>query len=405
MVSILGSPHTFFILVYLSVYTDSRELQVVDSGLMKMKKDDMVVVFFLTVKHNGQSPRRAMIATMECCEKITDDETDCDLMDLWGGDFGIIQPGSVHNFTLLYPNLYGYNRKGACVVNVLHRCLSSSESEEIHYRVNFDTSVSIESVPPMLEGWYDPNTFIPCDSPDLDPFDHCNPVDCKFKYSGNRNFFSRKWKLCQRVPVCNGDPNKELPDVAYIPSSNTCRNLEKAITKKDIDMLVNQKQQNTQKMVNIRCHHGEINPKTGLCVCDYGWKSEIFDPDSHTGEAVYSMCNIQCRRDDPYYLVPYMLGFVLALWLFLCIICCEKLCWFCPGKKQANKPYNHQVNESSQGHGTTCMAVVTSTKSSMGTFKAPEFNVPRHIPEKPLKKFRGRSMARSKFSFFFTKKS
>lgn len=378
---------TFLLLVYFSVLTDTHNLQVIDSGLMTIDKNDMVVVFFVTVKHRGNTPRRAMVTMIECCERITENDTDCDLIELYGGDFGVIQPGTVTNFTLLYPNVYGFNRKGTCLVNVLHRCLTSSNSEEIHHRIDFDTSVSTEAVPAVLKGWYDPNIFVTCDSPDLDPFDNCNPVNCQMKYSGNRNYYSRKWKKCQRVPICKADPNKELPDVAYVPNSNTCRDLEKAVTKEDIKMLVDRKPEEGgtgQKMVNIRCHHGEINPKTGLCVCDYGWKSEIFDPDAYTGQSVYSMCNIQCTRDDPYSLLPPMLGIMLAFWLFFCVICCEKLNCFCPSKKFSRSGMPNYVPVKTTKFkkvDSTVTAMVTSTKTSFVGFKSnppSDFSLPAY---------------------------
>lgn len=64
---------------------------------------------------------------------------------------------------------------------------------------------------------------------DLDPLNNCEPVDCQMKYLGSRNFFSEKWKRCQKVPFCISDPEQDLPDVVYSPITNACMDMTKPI--------------------------------------------------------------------------------------------------------------------------------------------------------------------------------
>lgn len=359
------------LLVYFSVDTCSHSLQILDSGVMKILKDDMVVIFFMTIKNHEGSPRRAMIRVVECCERIHEAETDCDIMNLYGGDYGVIEPGTIRNLTLIYPNLYGYNRKGTCLVTVLHRCLAGSVTDEIRHRIDFDTTISTEKVPIALEGWYDPGTFVTCDSPDLDPFDHCNPVNCQLKYSGYRNYFNREWKMCQKVPMCKANEDKDLPDVVYIPNSNTCRNLENFATAENIKSLIKksaQIQNNKPSIVNVRCHHGEINPKTGFCVCDYGWKSEVFDVESYNSQSIYTMCNIQCPPNDRNQFLIAFLGIVLAFWFIFCVICCEIFnCVIRTSKKhfQSYSPRNTFYPSCQQQMCYSVASILPSTKTSL----------------------------------------
>lgn len=326
----------FILLFILTGSIITYDIEVLNSGVSRFRKDDMIVVFFITIQHHGQKPQRIMLMMVECCEKITDEESDCNSIELYGGDEGIIEGGAIRNLTMHYPNIYAYNRRGTCLVDIWHRPLGGEEGSEIRHRIDFDTTVTFDEVPPSLQGLYKPDKITKCETTDLDPFDRCNPVYCLLKYSGNRNFYNRKSKRCQKVPTCIADPSKDLPDVAYVPNSNTCRDLESAVSEEDIRLLVHgmAEDKNFQyepQMVNIRCHHGEIDPRTGLCICDKGWKSEIFDPDTYNpSTSIYSMCNVKCHiEDDQFKFIPIILGVFIAFWLSSCILCCEKYGYFC----------------------------------------------------------------------------
>ncbi|EEB12328.1 hypothetical protein Phum_PHUM171650 [Pediculus humanus corporis] len=245
---------------------------------MKLKKEDMALGLFVTIHHHGDIPRVIMATMAECCEKINDDDSDCNAIQIFGEHLGVIQPGTTHNVTFLYPNIYGYNRKASCLVDIWNKRedVNSEDTNEIRHRIDFDTTIRApsEEVPVHLQELYTPDNSLRCETTDLDPFDGCNPVDCRLKYLGHRNYFNHKRKRCQKVPKCKGDPDKELPDIVYVPTSNTCRNLE-----------------NT-------CHHGDVDVRTGLCVCDKGWTSEPYDPEEYNqGSYVYHMCDKRCHPE------------------------------------------------------------------------------------------------------------
>ncbi|PSN49167.1 hypothetical protein C0J52_10147 [Blattella germanica] len=157
------------------------------------------------------------------------------------------------------------------------------------------------------------------------------------KYSGSRNYFNTKLKRCQKVPVCITDETKELPDVAYNPNSNTCKDLETDITEADLEILNGGKCEHSldtepiPHVTNIRCHHGRVDNMTGFCICDKGWTSipDQFSPST----SLYHMCTVQIRhwhtlynKEELYKL--YMLGgsALLALLYAFCIFCCYTFC-------------------------------------------------------------------------------
>ncbi|KAK6635159.1 hypothetical protein RUM44_000408 [Polyplax serrata] len=306
-----------------------------NSGIMTLRRDDMIVVLFVTIHHHGERARSVVATMVECCEKINDEETDCDIIQIHGEHLGVVQPGSTLNVTFLYPNVYGYNRRASCTVGIWNRGeeSGSDDTNVIRHKIEFETMIrnSPEETPPHLQGLYNPDKIVKCETIDLDPFDGCNPVDCRLKYSGRRSYFNRKRNRCQRIPKCTGDPNKELPDVVYVPMSNTCRNLDKAVKRKDIVSLINEKyeiESNDLETsgVNIQCHHGEIDVRTRLCVCDKGWTSVPFDPEEYNqGNAIYHMCDKKCHPDDtsPVNKVPIFIGLALAVLILFLILTCE----------------------------------------------------------------------------------
>uniref|UniRef100_T1I3I2 Uncharacterized protein n=1 Tax=Rhodnius prolixus TaxID=13249 RepID=T1I3I2_RHOPR len=146
-----------------------------------------------------------------------------------------------------------------------------------------------------------------CISPDLDPLDNCRPVDCHQKYNGEKPYFSRIRNKCIASPACYADPNKNMPDVAYLPLSNTCRDLENPITEEDVRYLTKVSEKSNASFssgphfvswaelnMNLRCHHGKMNNQSGLCHCDEGWTSPpISDNMMISSTLLFHMCTIK----------------------------------------------------------------------------------------------------------------
>ncbi|XP_068086118.1 uncharacterized protein [Anabrus simplex] len=341
-----------------------EDLKVVDAGYGDIRRNDVGIVFYLTVKNNGLHPYHVITKMDECCETHEKDNTDCSYMQLIGGDMGLIYPQDVRNLTLIYPNLYTYNRHGECVISVWYK--GNNVSGSLRHRIMFNTMISCREQPPHMQQFYDLSEVTTCPSLDMDPLDKCEPVNCHMKYDGYRNYYNSKLRICQPVPICIANPNKELPDVAYVPTSNTCRNLESDITDDDVKFLTrgtfdNQEwhSEPTPRLAqNIRCHHGKVDNTTGFCICDEGWTSAPMDRDQlEPGTQLYHMCTVQMRQwssalsmrhvhSRPLFL--FLAALSAALLLLLCaLLLYVFLCWIYKPK------YSASCGASSSRYGST----------------------------------------------------
>lgn len=319
---------TILVLIYSIIHVVCHDLEILASGLGKISEKHMLMEFYVTVYHHGVSPQRVILTMIECCEVLMEGEVDCDFMKLYGSNLLIIAPKKTENLTMYYPNMYTYNRKGWCILKLYHHTSMRWDVNAIRHKITFDTSVWKHPLPQVVRSFRNSGRLPKCDTSDLDPFDHCNPVNCLIKYSGYRNYYNRKSKRCQKVPVCISDMTKELPDVVYVPTINICRNLTIAVTEEDRRQIlrgITETNNFEDQLVNIQCHHGAIDPRTGLCVCDYGWKSEPFDPDLYNPNSVYSMCNVKCYPNAKSWSTPkvvyFLVGIFLALWIASCVMC------------------------------------------------------------------------------------
>ncbi|RZF32414.1 hypothetical protein LSTR_LSTR001878 [Laodelphax striatellus] len=291
------------LLAVINVSAIVNPIEVKGAGIYTMKRNDIGMVFYVTVYNRGTEIVSLVTNMVECCEAITDDDTDCEFMKLMGGHMGTLAPGKSRNVTLIFPNLYLHNRRGECLVQVWYRT-PKNESFDIRHRIPFDTSLYRDRAVPSMRNYYSLNEVRNCQSPDQDPLDNCEPVSCHLKYAGSRSYFNPINQRCQAIPICMSDPEKELPDIAYVPLSNTCRDLEQAITEDDVKFLTRNevgtkwKSNPPPRISNLRCHHGHINNQTGLCVCDAGWTSAAIDGDQfNPSTMLYHMCTIQETPD------------------------------------------------------------------------------------------------------------
>ncbi|XP_015609729.1 uncharacterized protein LOC107274759 isoform X2 [Cephus cinctus] len=249
------------------------------------------------MKNEGKSPVALSVRMIKCCEKICEDDIDCEHMQLIGGDMGILTQHGVRNLTLIWPTLYLHDRVGECNIRISYTW-KNNQTGEIRQNVQFDTTVSRRYVPAILEGYYDPLGVESCSTVDLDSLDSCRSVNCHIKYSGKRNFFNRKLLRCQVVPICIADSSKELPDVGYVPASNTCRDLENAINEMEVRALSRGNAEPAWRseivphIANMYCHHGYSDNTTGFCICDEGWTSHSLGNIEPTTEYIH-MCNVQ----------------------------------------------------------------------------------------------------------------
>ncbi|KAF7263598.1 hypothetical protein GWI33_001767, partial [Rhynchophorus ferrugineus] len=257
------------------------EISILESGIAPIKSTDSAVVFFVTVKNDEANEIDLSVRMVQCCETLHDGDSDCSSMNLIGGEMGTLSSGYTKNLTLIYPNLYVYNRKGTCSVSVCYR--NQYKKNQLLTDINFDTG---NDCPKNQNN-------CSCATPDLDYKNNCQPVDCLIKYSGIIGYFDTASNLCRKVPLCLSRSNGEVADVAYSPFTNECVDLDKGMCKKDLRGIGLGAVEGATMKLNTVCHHGTASDDDE-CVCDQGWitdtnDEEMFEP----GISQHHLCNIQ----------------------------------------------------------------------------------------------------------------
>ncbi|XP_071050360.1 uncharacterized protein [Onthophagus taurus] len=267
-----------------------------DANIAALSHDDIGMIFYVAIRNTDTCSYTILTRMVKCVEEIDSNDKDCEMMQLIGGDMGIIKPRCAKNITLVYPN-YLLNRKGYCIIAI--KFISEDQQMlEKKTNISFNTYIKGNHWKPLrCNNFFEKHRSTICESVDLDPLNNCEPVDCHMKYIGTRNYFNKRWKRCQKVPKCVYDPDKELPDVGYTPITNKCLDLEKCIKRAELTPLENKyaemNDQNKYSMIltTIHCHHGKANNNTGLCDCDPGWGSAPFEPIPSL--FTFHMCNIE----------------------------------------------------------------------------------------------------------------
>lgn len=118
------------IVVHLKAYYAQHTIEVTFSGIKPLSRDSIAMIFYVTVLNKGHLPQKTTISVIECCEKISETGTDCNTMNLFGGDMGAVQVNSTVNLKLIFPNFCSYNRKGICPVNIWHSFFGSDQKSD-----------------------------------------------------------------------------------------------------------------------------------------------------------------------------------------------------------------------------------------------------------------------------------
>ncbi|XP_067138860.1 uncharacterized protein [Centruroides vittatus] len=239
------------------------------------------MIFYITVTNSGQDILKLRVDGEHCCQKINAEETDCVTMKLIGGEIGELKHGDTRNLTFTYPNI-------------------SSNNDKMEYNINFDTLLPKKhhAVPPLLSDYLANEEIKECSSVDEDPLNDCLPVIYLIKYSGKRNYFNHTTRRCQKITECVSETERNLPDIVYIPESNTCRNLSSKLIESDLKWFKEGKVSTAlSKMhgypLHVDCHNGKANLSYGWCHCDPGWTSALFDMSSFNPDVMaYHMCTI-----------------------------------------------------------------------------------------------------------------
>uniref|UniRef100_A0A1B6CXK8 Uncharacterized protein n=1 Tax=Clastoptera arizonana TaxID=38151 RepID=A0A1B6CXK8_9HEMI len=221
----------FVIILQLWILSNSQSINVKYSGILPLKAQDMAMVFYVTAENEDTSATAASVRLemIKCCEKLPNDDLGCDTIELLPFS-GPMTSATLSNYTLIYPTVYPYQRSGVCTVDVSLKqggggkvCLKT--------KIHFDTIFSKRKNSEILKDYFCANKVMKCRSRDLDPLDHCKPVDCYKKYSGRKSYFDKTTATCKAIPKC-------LPKtgsiVTYDVSENACKVTSPSISEDDL---------------------------------------------------------------------------------------------------------------------------------------------------------------------------
>ncbi|XP_065162505.1 uncharacterized protein [Atheta coriaria] len=288
----------FYFLLYVIILTQCK-IEIRDANVAALSRDEIGMVFYILMENSNACSYEVKVNMIECTEVITEMDKDSAFMYLIGGHMGVLKAHCFKNLTIIYPNMYLHNRRGYCLISIKFK----TEQDEVVQKkanISFNTYISKKSTPLVMRGYFSKSELTGCETVDQDPLNHCNPVDCHMKYLGTRNYFSRHLQRCQKVPLCLTDPCKEMPDLIYSPGTNKCRDMEKTVTKADLQtieagMTSKADEDFYYSNANINCHFGKFNNLTGKCDCRDGWTSAPLEKDRvpQSGLFAYHMCNIE----------------------------------------------------------------------------------------------------------------
>ncbi|GBM18698.1 hypothetical protein AVEN_8996-1 [Araneus ventricosus] len=283
------------------VKADSIPILIKDDGVKELKKEDVAMIFYITVTNTGiQEPLHLLVSSKRCCRKVASDDEDCDSMKLRGGDMGKLFPTDIRNLTLIYSNLYLQDREGTCDIEI-----KTEQGAVQDHQIKFDTNLIRDGktrIPRLMENYYKLEEVTSCTNVDQNPLNNCQPYECEIRYDGTRNYFDPEDKKCKILPKCldqNAGTKEETSGLAYILETNTCTKLVDTMGEQDFQTF-NEGKPSVRGLthvhsypINVQCHSGHRDPKGRWCLCNPGWESAPFNHRTFNPDVqMYHMCSV-----------------------------------------------------------------------------------------------------------------
>ncbi|CAH0578930.1 unnamed protein product [Chrysodeixis includens] len=225
--------YIYLILFESVIHGTLASIEVTDKGILPLEKDSVGVQFYIDLENNNQVHMCKVISWGKMCCLADQQYKDCSLDTIYGDNVEVVKPQEEETFVYVYPTLYQYDQVGYCDFVIDYKCGKSRRSRQLDVSIPFDTQLAKNKKSLQLKA-FTATKGAYCDSLDEDTLNKCKPVNCDFKYSGRRPFFEGSSGKCVSAPVCETSQSNALPDVAYVPKSNTCRDLDHPITLADI---------------------------------------------------------------------------------------------------------------------------------------------------------------------------
>lgn len=228
-----------YLFPYLFLYDVQASINVLDSGILPLEKNSVGIQFYLDIGNEDRFNSCVLRTwSKKCC--LTDSEKeDCDTMLVYGVNTDYIKPKNIETLIYVYPCIYQHDQVGYCDFVLESQCGKDSTRHKEVIKVPFDTRISRgkKSTKGLLINYITYQKSKVCQSIDQDSLNNCEPINCNLKYSCSRPFFDNNLQRCVDAAICEGDPDKDLPDIVYVPNSNICRDLESPLTSEDIYQL------------------------------------------------------------------------------------------------------------------------------------------------------------------------
>lgn len=209
---------THISLIEFTVKHNLASVYIIKEGIYPIDVNSVAIQFYVVLRNkDALHPTVINYYPNKCC--LNDDGfEDCNLAVFGGQSY--LKPKENKTLFFVYPTLFPYNQIGHCHFILEYNYYGIKKRSSIEWIREFDTRFTRKNILFKNLGRHKN-----CVSLDLDPLENCDPVNCDQKYNGERSYFDAKINRCIKIPICVMDPTKDLPDVVYDPTSNTCKDL------------------------------------------------------------------------------------------------------------------------------------------------------------------------------------
>lgn len=215
------------------IFVVCNPVKVLEKGILPLETHSVALQFFLDLENEDKFDACLLHVKANKCCLLNLFDVDCDTVKLIGNHEYILKPKDRKTFLFFYVTMFQLNHEGYCNFDLIHRCGYKTPSKAEDILISFDTRLHKKDLQYLLRN-YKRQMTSRCKSTDEDPLHECRPVNCDIKYAGMKPFYDKKKNRCVEAAKCISDPYKNLPDLVYEPTSNTCKDLDHALSVTDI---------------------------------------------------------------------------------------------------------------------------------------------------------------------------
>lgn len=226
-----------FILLYYLLFDRiillaETSVRVLDKGILPLEKNSVAIQFYFDIENEDKLNACKVRSIPKMCCLSDNADIDCDIVKVYGDYHDVLKPKYRDTIMYIYATLAQHDQVGYCNF-ILDQSCGRKKTKREAVKIAFDTRLKNKSQY-LLKGYVTGQKISTCETLDQDSLNRCSPVNCDVKYSGSRPFYDTELDKCVKPVECITDPKQDLPDVVYMPKSNTCRDLNHPLTVADI---------------------------------------------------------------------------------------------------------------------------------------------------------------------------